>query len=486
MLEQENKATRYTLDNLSTVKQDYKPQYHLSTPIGWMNDPNGFVYYQGEYHLFYQHYPYDSVWGPMHWGHAKSKDLVTWEDLPVALEPTEEYESEGCFSGSAIEKDGKLYLLYTGHVERDGVRRETQCLAYSEDGVHFEKYSGNPVISEEHIQGVADIGDFRDPKVFEKNGMYYCVIASKTPDERGRILLFKSSDLFEWEFVSILLEGTKEQGIMWECPDLFELDGQDVLIMSPIEIPKDGYQYDNTSSTVAFIGKVDWETGKFETENYHEIDFGLDFYAPQTCVDDQGRRIMVAWMQMWHRTMPTHDLKHGWVGSMSLPRELKVRNHYLVQEPISFLTNRLEVEKDIKEVSLREDYYLVDGFVKSGKIDLVLELQADLEIKLGGADEYLSLFYDFKEETLVFDRRKSGFELVGAEKEPLNIRRVKCPLVNQELQLSLYSDISALEIFTSEGKTVTSTFYKKGHDYDLMISQSPNGKIKTLKISRLK
>ena len=108
------------------VDSTYRHEYHVMAPIGWINDPNGFVYFKGEYHLFFQHYPYDSVWGPMHWGHAKSKDLVHWEALPVALAPSEEYDQSGCYSGSAIEKDGKLYLLYTGYVEQNGERREDQ------------------------------------------------------------------------------------------------------------------------------------------------------------------------------------------------------------------------------------------------------------------------------------------------------------------------------------------------------------------------
>ena len=167
MKESTRKANQYIDENREKVNQLYRGAFHLLPPIGWMNDPNGFVYFRGEYHLFYQFYPYDSVWGPMHWGHAKSKDLLHWEELPVALAPSESYDKDGCFSGSAIVKDDKLYLLYTGHVDDEEKREETQCLAVSTDGITFEKLPTNPVIHAQHIEGIADIADFRDPKVFE-------------------------------------------------------------------------------------------------------------------------------------------------------------------------------------------------------------------------------------------------------------------------------------------------------------------------------
>ena len=137
MKEKIEQANRYIKENRHRVNHCYRGKLHLLPPIGWMNDPNGFVYYKGEYHLFYQFYPYDSVWGPMHWGHAKSKDLIHWEELPVALAPSEAYDRNGCFSGSAIVIDDKLVLIYTGHVEEGNVRTETKCMAVSHDVIHF-------------------------------------------------------------------------------------------------------------------------------------------------------------------------------------------------------------------------------------------------------------------------------------------------------------------------------------------------------------
>lgn len=158
------RANDYIQENREKVNPRYRPAFHVAPPVGWMNDPNGFIYYQGEYHLFYQYYPYNSQWGPMHWGHTKSKDLIHWEELPVALAPDEWYDKDGCFSGSAIEKDGRLYLMYTGHVVENDVVTQTQCIAVSDDGITFEKLASNPVIGAELLGDEGSIHDCRDPK----------------------------------------------------------------------------------------------------------------------------------------------------------------------------------------------------------------------------------------------------------------------------------------------------------------------------------
>ena len=143
-------ANHYISEKKNSINQTFKPSAHFSAPIGWINDPNGFVYFRGEFHLFYQYNPYDSAWGSLHWGHAKSKDLVNWEHLPVALAPDKDYDKDGCFSGSAIVKDDTLWLMYTGHiVNEDGSVRQVQNMAYSTDGIHFEKVEQNPVATEE-------------------------------------------------------------------------------------------------------------------------------------------------------------------------------------------------------------------------------------------------------------------------------------------------------------------------------------------------
>ena len=243
-------ANDYIKNNINKVDNTYRQKYHIMPQIGWMNDPNGFIYYKGEYHLFYQYHPYSAVWGPMHWAHTKSSDLINWSNLDVAIAPDENYDMSGCFSGSAIEKDGKMYIMYTGHQDPGGFEnlRQVQCIAISEDGVNFEKYKNNPVIDTNQLPSDTIIQDFRDPKVFEKNGKYYSVIGSRYKDDCGQILLYSSSDLLDWKYEGVIARSNGQFAKMWECPDLFELNGKDVLIMSPQFLEPRGNEYWNRHS----------------------------------------------------------------------------------------------------------------------------------------------------------------------------------------------------------------------------------------------
>ena len=489
MLDVLNKANNFIKEKEASVITDFRNKYHLMAPIGWINDPNGFIFYEGEYHLFYQHYPYDSVWGPMHWGHAKSKDLVSWEHLPVALAPSEDYDKDGCFSGSALVEDGKLYLYYTGHVVNEGVVRQVQCVAVSEDGIHFEKHRQNPIVDERHIEGIAPIADFRDPKVFKKDDIYYMVVATKTADDRGQILMFNSTNLIDWEFFSVLLEGQKHQGVMWECPDLFYLDGKDVLIMSPMGIKGRGHEFKNVSSTVAFIGSVDWVTGKFQVENDHEIDGGLDFYAPQTCTGPNGERVMSAWMQMWGRNMPTNELAHSWAGSMTLPRELHVQNNRLIQKPIHTIYHYIQHTDELRDLKVQDEQMLKEQ-VMSDQSYLRLELgvaetkHIRMELMKSNSGS-LKITYDVANELFEVSRAGLGHEIKGDEPEHLTSRSLNAPFVDERITIEVFRDTSSIEIFINESAAMTFTFYEleKGRDFILDVLGSVH--IHELVIGRL-
>ena len=270
-------------------------KYHIAAPANWINDPNGFCFYKGEYHLFYQYHPYSSQWGPMHWGHVASKDLADWEHRPIALAPTDEYDKGGCFSGSAIENDGKLYLLYTGHVDLDNSnggndRIETQCLAVSDDGKHFEKVENNPVIKA--LPGNLNIRTehFRDPKVWKHGDWYYTVVGVQTKEESGQVVVYKSQDLINWEFLNIMATSSVKEnlGFMWECPNFAEVNGHEALILSPQGVKSEGNKFLNLHQSGYFLGKMDYSTGIFERENDFEmLDYGFDFYAPQIMQDEK-------------------------------------------------------------------------------------------------------------------------------------------------------------------------------------------------------
>ena len=229
-------ARDFEREAFNEIPEGDRPQFHLTPMVGWMNDPNGFCYYKDEYHLFYQYHPYNTVWGPMHWGHAKSRDLLHWTYLPAALAPDTDADADGCFSGSALPMDdGRLMLMYTG-VQPAGTGHkelQAQCVAIG-DGVDFTKLAENPVIGAALLPRGYSEHDFRDPKIFRgKDGMIYCVVGNLHETRKGAILLLESEDGRGWRFVTELDASRGELGCMWECPDFFELDGHQVLLTSP-------------------------------------------------------------------------------------------------------------------------------------------------------------------------------------------------------------------------------------------------------------
>ncbi|MGM0123541.1 beta-fructofuranosidase [Enterococcus sp. AZ194] len=443
---------KWILDNTAQVNTTYKPKAHFSAPIGWINDPNGFVYYKGEYHLFYQFHPYSAKWGPMHWGHAKSQDLVNWTHLPVALTPDQPYDKGGCFSGTALVQGDKLILMYTGVSEKEGQACQVQCIAESTDGLHFEKSPHNPVIDERHVKNTAD---FRDPKIFMRENKYYSLVAS-TEEGIGNVLLFESDDLADWRFKSTFLTAKPHQGRIWECPDLFELDGKDILIVSPIAFAPDGYRYTNVNSSVYFVGKVDWATYTFIPESYDEIDSGLDFYAPQTLVDDKKRRLLIAWQQMWGRTMPTDELGHRWAGSMVIPRELRLVDGKLTQSVVSEFHEKLKLSSS----QIVKDRY-------KGPVTLYTQIETKeaFSIEIGSASDSLEFTYDGA--VLTIDRTKLTRQIQGEETYS-SVRKKEYS--SEKLVVRLYVDESCCEIIVNDEVAFSTTFYLETETPEIKIT----------------
>ena len=287
-------------------------QYHFEPRTGWMNDPNGLIFFKGKYHAFYQHYPHAAHWGQMHWGHAVSEDLIHWEELPIALYPDMPYENDGgCFSGSAIEKDGRLYLFYTSVSHELG---QTQSVAWSDDGVHFRKSEGNPVIRENPLGSA----DFRDPKVTFMDGTYYMVVGSGDGDS-GKVLLYTSVDLLHWEYMGVLFEGTQYAHCI-ECPDFFKIGERYVLMFSKIN--------EKERSTIFAVG--DLVDGKLVNYTISRPEWGPDFYAPQT-FEAQSRRIMIGWMYHWGKEAPKDC---PFAGALSIPRALRLEGDQIFNFPV--------------------------------------------------------------------------------------------------------------------------------------------------------
>lgn len=447
------------------IREDERPSFHLSVRTGWLNDPNGFSFYQNQYHLFYQYYPYDTKWGPMHWGHAVSEDLLHWNYLPAVMAPDELYDREGCFSGSAVTlPDGRHLLMYTGVGKKqmpDGEIKEiqTQCLAVG-NGTDYVKYEKNPVLDENDLPEGASKIDFRDPKIWqEEDGSYRCVTGSLAADGSGQILLFSSTDGFSWDFKKILCANENRYGKMWECPDFFELDGKQVLLTSPQDMLPQGFEFHNGNGTLCIIGNYDRESEEFTEEGCHAIDYGIDFYAAQTMLAPDGRRIMIGWMQNWD-TCGMRTPKQKWFGQMSLPRELSVRNGRLYQWPVKEL-EELRGEKVAYENVVFEGLIHLDG-VQGRKVDMELVVRPDGEenyhkfaVRFAQDDTYqTSLSFRPHESILKIDRKFSG-----SRRGIIHQRRCQTEY-EKELRLRLILDRFSVEVFVNGGeKVMTATMY---------------------------
>lgn len=450
------------------IPRESRPVFHLTPLTGWMNDPNGFCYYHGQYHLFYQYNPYDTEWDAMHWGHAVSHDLLHWTYLPAALAPDAPYDSFGCFSGSATElPDGRQLLMYTGVRQEGGDKSrefQTQCIAVG-DGTDYQKYEKNPVLGSNALPEDLSPYDFRDPKIWRtENGAYRCVVGARREDKRGVLLQYESRDGFEWRYVGVLAENDGRFGLMWECPDFFPLDGKHVLFVSPQDMLPEDFEYHNGNGTVCLTGRMDGD--RFVEENNQAIDYGIDFYAPQTILTPDGRRVMIGWMQNWDTCKTTGYEERPWFGQMSLPRELFFRNGRLYQQPVRELVQYRSGKVEYRDVLLDGEKSLegIEGRV----VELDIHLRcADPDtpyqkfiMKFAQNEKYHSvLSYRPYESWLQIDRKFSG-----SRRAYIHQRRCLVSDQRGEIRLHVILDRFSMEVFINDGEQVMTATILTGSD----------------------
>ena len=538
--------------------RSYRPAYHASVLSGWSNDPNGTIYYNGKTHLFFQHYPYKPEWGTMHWGHFVTDDFIKWEELPLVLEPDQDYEAIcGCCSGSTIEKDGDLWLMYTAAQPE----RQRQCMAISKDGgIHFEKNPDNPILTSGMLDLEVTETDCRDPRMFRKGDYYYFVAGARvltkeelaakkaagskgtagtggrTGDARtsgagavsaaggtgaessspattasvsyeggaqvhapssertapatgtemevrapsagpasgaeeeekagyGNLILCRSKDLLHWEYVGHLLDRDTEGQIpldeehfrlngVYECPDYIVLDGKEIVLSSPQNLPQIGKAYQNVHSGIYMFGELSFESGRFRVDEIGEVDNGFDFYAVQTLRMPDGRVILIAWKEMWDRNFPTRE--EGWAGTYTLPREMSVVDGRLVQKPVR------EIEKyrsgKVAAACLQADdtSLSVEG-VCGNTIEIQVTLEPGTAARSGlklfcGSEHETLVYYDRAEGDIVFDRSRSGIPFTGQEED---VDRRVCHIgAMDSIDLHFFLDVSSIEVFIDGGHHV--------------------------------
>ncbi len=480
----------YLFSQNKVYGEQHRPQFHFSPAKNWMNDPNGLVYYKGEYHLFYQYFPDSTIWGPMHWGHAVTSDLTHWQHLPIALFPDE----NGCiFSGSAVidaqntsgfaqkgSENAPMVAIFTYHNldwERAGrLDRESQGIAYSLDkGRTWTKYNKNPV-----IKNKGDV-DFRDPKVFwhEPSKRWIMPLAVGESLE-----IFNSPNLKDWTKVSEFGKTEGAHGGVWECPDLFSLptpEGEKWVLLQNMGRGA----VNGGSGTQYFVGHFDGVN--FKNDNAPDkvlwLDYGADNYAGVTWGGNtDGRKIFIGWMSNWDdyaTKVPTST----WRSAMTVPRTLQLKKtsegFRLFQMPV------IEAEKlRFREITLKNKIFsnnlIINDLSIQKEINISFDLSKTSASTIGFSlfndkDEQVEVAYDVTQQNFYIDRTKSGktaFSEKFAKRHSAPYKAAKI------LTIKVLIDASSIELFVDEGAlAMTETFFPN-EDFKHLQLLAKNGKTK--------
>lgn len=441
-------ANNYIKNNKDKVNPKHRHRFHLMPEIGWMNDPNGFIFFEGYYHLFYQFYPYETKWGPMHWGHAKTKDFVHYTHLPVALAPDLAHE-DGCFSGGATVYNKELLLMYTSHYNQ-AFQLQEQSVATSKDGILFDKGEGKPVITIADLPIDASKTDFRDPNPVMIDQKNFVLIGSSTLDHKGQILIYETKDFKTYTYLNAIKHPLF--GEIAECPDLFELDGKHILMFSATNLKKENGRFKNVNSSLYATGTFDSNTGEFTFDHIDELDAGHHYYAPQTTLNPQNERVSIAWMQMWGKDYYTALNDHKWVGALSFPRKLSVLNNRLIQTPFN-----LDRFNKSDTTTLTKNQKTSKFFHLNGSVNAVDETI----VTIGHDDNFI---------TLKITKDIIGLDTSHTKLFPLDERTVSHQL--KTVTFDLIMDNSSLELFIKDlDKTITTRVY---FDEDVLFIKTNN------------
>lgn len=448
----------------------WKPKFHLMPPTGWLNDPNGLCQFHGIYHVFFQYRPGSALGtGETGWGHYTSPDLLHWTFQGMPLRPDQYFDRDGVYSGSALIDDDTLLLFYTGNVKHPGDfdyissgREANVVLVTSPDGITFSE--------KEPLLGNADYPSactchVRDPKVWKDGPDYYMVLGARLrgvtsgrsdtsnygdtsahgdTSDYGGVLLYHSTDCRRFHYVNTITS-PEPFGYMWECPDLFSIDGHQLLSLSPQGLRRESHRFQNIYQSGYFT--VDGDiNGTYTLSDFKEWDMGFDFYAPQTFCDEQGRRILIGWMGLPdikdEYSNPT--VQDGWQHILTIPREIFVnQTGAICQRPIAEFETLRQKEHTLADQST---------LTIATPFDLIVTpdgSEDDTTITLYGGALQISCSPVRGEYSMAFTPHASS------PGHGRTIRRAKLP--NTPAQIRVLCDTSAVEVFFGDGETVMST-----------------------------
>lgn len=432
--------------NTENEKKDpYRLKLHLMPPAGWLNDPNGLCQYRGVYHAFYQYVPEDALGkGRKCWGHAVSRDLLHWEDRGVFLEPDQPFDRDGVYSGCAVTDEEGIHLFYTGNVKEDGDydyihegRKAAQVLVHTPDG----KTAGEKQLLLTNDDYPADCTlHVRDPKVWKEGDTYRMVLGARKRGDRGAVLLYESKDMTGWSYAGEITT-EKPFGYMWECPDCLEFDGNTFLSICPQGLKRGAFENQNIyQSGYLRLAEGIAVPQTADESGFTEWDKGFDFYAPQTFVDERGRRILMGWMGLpdIEEEYGNPTVEYGWQHAMTLPREVTYEGGRLLQQPVEelkLLRKRERIVKSGETAVLAEGIYEIEiDEIEAATCRICLNRDLVLEYKDG-------VF------SMEFLNRTGG----GRTRRQAKVGRLH--------DVRVIADASAVEIYVNRGDTVFTTRY---------------------------
>lgn len=414
----------------------FLPKYHIYPESGLMNDPNGLSYFNGKYQVFYQWFPFEPTHGMKHWGHVSSEDLVHWQQEPVALIPDQEYEKNGCYSGNAIEKDGLLYLFYTANYKTEQGKVPKQAVAFMNENGTIQKYENNPIIDGAPL-GIS--GEIRDPFVFARGDSYYMLLGGKSLKNEGVLLLYQSENLLDWHYQGTI-DLPIDTGYMLECPSLIEVDGKDVLFLSPMGYQKQGHRYHNRFASIYLIGHLDVETRTFELEALDELDAGFDYYAPQAFYGKEQQPLTLGWFGCGEPeyTIDQEMWKHG----LTLPQELSIRDGRLLRYPAQEVEAAFQQQANIHSNHVVGSHYHLH--LEAAKQEL------PLQIEIGNPGDVWKLSIDFMTDVITLNR--------GLLQEVIDpaygLSRSTVLSLKEQVIVDVFVDNSFVEIYINGGEKV--------------------------------
>lgn len=420
-------------------------KFHLEMPKGLVNDPNGLCYHQGKYQIFFQWNPFGCEHKHKHWTYTQTTDFINYTKPQIALAPVDKFDKDGCYSGSARSKNNKLEIIYTANLkDEQNIRYPRQVLVKQDDDGKFIK---EKIIIDTVPKGYTT--HFRDPYIFTKNNHSFIILGAQRENLTGCALIYEEIDE-NWIFRGELKTQLTDFGYMWECPNLFTIDDKDILVFCPQGLKAQKYQYQNLYQAGYLIGQFNPDTLEFTHGEFHEFDMGFDFYAPQVLVHE-NRHILIGWVGMPDKLQDYPTINDGWVHSLTLPRELILKNDKLYQRPISEL-NKLNQNTTTKintdKISLSAN--------KKLEISIPLKDISSWQGKLKFNDEYILLTYD--KNTSVFTIDRNQLKLGGKGIRQFLVK------AQDELNLSVYIDNSIIELYLQDGEYYATFCYYPTND----------------------